>query len=348
MPTVAIDSMGGDHAPDEIIKGVAEASREYDARYILVGDKTKIEQALNRYKPGSGSIEIIHTGESIGMDEHPHSALENKPGASIALAAELVAREKADALLSAGSTGAVILAAAKHIPMIEGVERSALASIFPTRDVKKHSAGFSLILDIGATIHCESKHLVHFAFMGYIYSKYILGIENPRIGLLNVGAEETKGGQTLTHTYRLLKEIPEFNFAGNIEGNNLLSGVADVVVCEGILGNTVIKLMEGVTESLVELGELACRKNLAFKLALALLSPGIKKLKKKMDYTEYGGAPLLGFRRLCIKAHGKSKAKAIRNAIKVAIKSSHDDICEKIHTSVREFNQRLPFGDIVE
>ena len=348
MPTVAIDAMGGDHAPDEIIKGVAEASREYDARYLLVGDKTKIENALNRYTPKSGSIEIVHTDESIGMDERPRSALEAKSRASIAIAAELTAQEKADALISAGNTGAVILAAAKHIPMIEGVERSALAAVVPTFDIKKHSVSFSLILDIGATIHCESKHLVHFAFMGYIYTKYILNVENPRVGLLNVGTEETKGGQTLTRTYKLLKEIPELNFVGNIEGNNLLSGAADVIVCEGILGNTLIKLIEGVAESLTGLGKFAGRKNPVFMFALALLSPGIKKLKKKMDYSEYGGVPLLGFRRLCIKAHGKSNAKTVKNAIKVAVKSSHDDICGKIHTSIREFNQRLPFADTVK
>lgn len=345
MTKIAIDAMGGDHSPGEIIKGVAQASQEFDADYILIGDKERIEKCLEKYPPRSGTFEILHTAEYIGMDESPRDSLESKPEASIMVAARLLKESKADAMLSAGNTGAVILAAANNIPMIEGVERSALAAVIPAMVIDESKPKCKVLLDIGATIHCDVKHLVHFAIMGNIYSKEILGIEAPRIGLLNIGEEDTKGGYTLTQTHKVLKNFNGLDFIGNIEGNGIVSGDANVVVCEGNIGNIMIKLLEGVAKSLSELGKYAYKKNIVYKMSLAMMSPGLKKLKKKFDYAEYGGAPLMGFQKLCVKAHGKSNAKAIKNAIRVAIKSSQNKMCDKISQSVAEINQKIPFSE---
>ena len=249
IPFIAVDAMGGDFAPDEIVKGIAAATHDHNARFILVGDNTQITNILNNESHKSSAIEIDHTSEYVGMDESPKSALEEKPNASIARAAALAADDEVDAILSAGNTGALIMAAAIHIPMIEGVERSALAAVIPTRDFKTGTDGLTLLLDVGATTQCEVKHLIHFAFMGYVYARDILGITNPRVGLLNVGAEKVKGNFTLKRTHELLSTISQINFIGNKEGNDILSNSADVIVCEGMTGNILIKFMEGAAES---------------------------------------------------------------------------------------------------
>ena len=345
IPLIAVDAMGGDFAPEEIVKGIAAATHDHNARFILIGDSAQIKKILNNESHKSSAIKINHTGEYIGMDESPKNALEEKPNASIARAAALAAGDEVDAMLSAGNTGTLIMAAVMHIPMIEGVERSALAAVIPTRDFKTGTDGLTLLLDVGATIQCEVKHLIHFAFMGHVYARDILGITSPRIGLLNVGAEKIKGSFTLKRTHELLSTISLINFIGNREGNDILNNSADVVVCEGMTGNILIKFMEGAAESLKELGKHGAQMNLAYKLALGVLSPGLKKVKKRFDYAEYGGAPLLGFRHLCIKAHGKSKAKSVNNAVGVAIRAAKDNLCEKIQKSVSEFNALMPFEE---
>ncbi|MFC1514032.1 phosphate acyltransferase PlsX, partial [candidate division KSB1 bacterium] len=258
---------------------------------------------------------------------------------------QIVAEDKSDVLLSAGNTGGLVLSAAKYIPMIEGVERGALATIFPVANFDGSGPDFSFLLDVGATIKCETKHLVHFAYMGQVYMESVFGLRKPKIGLLNIGSEDTKGGQVLRHTFNFLKESSEFNFIGNIEGSDILKGKADVIVCEGFTGNVLIKFAEGVQETLSNLGEIAAKKKITNKIALGLLSSGIKEVKSRMDYSEYGGAPILGFKKLCIKAHGKSRAKAIKNAVRVAVKSYQDEICVKIHDSIRKFNQKLLLSD---
>ncbi len=342
IPTIAVDAMGGDYAPDEIVKGIAAATHEHDARFVLVGDSAIIKNVLDGASYRNSAIEIEHTDEIIGMDEHPLRALVAKPNASVARAALLAKEDDIDAMLSAGNTGAFVMAAAKHIPMIEGIERSALAAVIPTKNFKTDTDGISLILDVGATIGCDVKHLVHFAFMGTIYAREILRIPDPRVGLLNNGTEETKGGPALKRVHKLLKEVSGLHFTGNVEGSDIVKNVADVIVCEGMVGNIIIKLMEGIAGSLFELGKSAAKKNVTYFLALSMLRSGLKKLKKKIDYAEYGGAPLLGFRHLCIKAHGKSKAKAVRNAAGVAIRSAQDSLCEKIRESVMEINTHVP------
>lgn len=340
---IAVDAMGGDHAPEEIIKGIADASRENEVFYFLVGDENAIQPLAAKYSLADGRYEIIHTEQAVTMEDSPKTALDEKPDASIAITSRLLAEEKADAMLSAGNTGGVVLAARKFIPVIEGVERSALATIYPTANFKKKKFGFSLLLDAGATLHCDERQLVHFAIMGHYYSVHILGKSDPGIGLLNIGSEPSKGGKVLTSVYTALSKMNELNFIGNIEGKDILSGKADVIVCEGMLGNVVIKMMEGFAESAFGLGKFAFTQGLKYKLGLGLMKSGLKKVKERTDYSEYGGAPILGFRLPVIKAHGRSNAKAIKNAVKVAVSTVEIDLCAKIRDSVVAFNRELPF-----
>jgi len=337
---IALDAMGGDHAPGEIIRGAVRAAELYpNLEIALIGNQAVIETELVKAQSRL-PFEIIHTDEWVGMDEDPKEAISSKPKASINLAAELVSQNLVDGMVSAGNTGATILAAARHIPVIEGIERTALATVYPTAKFEKHKSGFALMLDVGATLKCSAKQLVHFAFMGSFYLSEVMAIRQPKIGLLNIGEEKTKGGDILKHTYELLAKADELNFIGNIEGKDIPKGVADVVVTEGFLGNVVLKMLEGVADVVKETGKYAFKKKFSWKIAMALLSPGIRKLKTRTDYTEYGGAPILGFKKLAIKAHGRSNAKAIANAIRVAAESSQQDICNKIEDSIGRFNLR--------
>lgn len=345
---IALDAMGGDHAPGEIIRGAVRVAEQYnDIEIVLIGDQEIIKEELK--KTGSTiPFEIIHTEEWVSMDDDPKEAIKNKENASINIAARMVNDHAVNAIVSAGNTGATILAAAKHIPVIEGIERTALATIYPTAKFEKSKSGFALMLDVGATLKCTAKQLVHFAFMGNFYLSEVMGILKPRIGLLNIGEEETKGGSELKKTFHLLQTADELNFIGNVEGKDIPMGVADVVVTEGFLGNVVLKMLEGVADVVKETGKYAFKKKLSWKIALTLLAPGIRKLKRRTDYTEYGGAPILGFKRLAIKAHGRSNAKAIANAIRVAANSSKQNICSKIEDSIGRFNMKhaVDFAEI--
>ncbi len=345
---IAIDAMGGDHAPQEIIKGVVNAMKEDgELEMILVGDEQAIKKELKSLNCKK-EPRIVHTDQSIAMDDSPKKALQAKPQASVILAAKLVHEGEADALVSAGNTGATVLAAAQNLQIISGIERSGLAAIYPTAKFEHGGQGFALILDVGATLHCTPKQLVHFAYMGSYYVSHVLGIKEPRVALLNIGEEETKGGEVLTKTYRYLQEAEGLRFVGNVEGKDIPKGAADVIVTEGFVGNVVLKMMEGVSDVLRQTGKYALKKKLQWKLGLALLASGVKRLKKKTDYSEYGGAPILGFEKLVIKAHGRSNAKAITNAIKVAKKSIEEDVSGHIADSIIKFNElhRLDFFDI--
>ena len=335
---IALDAMGGDHAPGEIVRGALRAAELYpDIEIVLIGEQALIENEIRKAKSNT-PFEIIHTDEWVTMDEDPKEAIRTKENASINIGAQLVNDNLVDGLVSAGNTGATILAAAKHIPVISGIERTALATIYPTAKFEKSKSGFALMLDVGATLKCSAKQLVHFAFMGSFYLSEVLAIHQPRIGLLNIGEEETKGGEILKQTYALLKKADELNFIGNIEGKDVPKGIADVVVTEGFMGNVVLKMLEGVADVVKETGKYAFKKKLSWKIAMVLLSPGLKKLKRRTDYSEYGGAPILGFKKLAIKAHGRSNAKAIANAIRVAAESSKQNICTKIEDSIGRFN----------
>jgi len=341
---VAVDAMGGDDAPEQPVRAAAEVSRGTDIRLVLVGRVEEIEHLLGEQEHERSHIEIVDAREVCGMKEKPRAALDAKPDASIAVAARLLADGKADAMVSAGSTGALVLAAAKHVPMIPGIERSALAAVYPTKKRSSSDDPFALLLDVGATVRCRPRDLLFMAYMGHAYASRISKVARPTIALLNMGSEPTKGDKDLVAAHQFMAEDPRINFIGNVEGNDIPTGGADVIVCEGYVGNVALKMAEGVTEVLRGLGKYAFKRSLLWRAGLMLLAGGLRRLKGVTDYSEYGGAPLLGFRHPIIKAHGRSHARAIGNAIKVAAKASRDGVCEEIEQAVADFERRSQAG----
>ncbi len=304
---IAIDAMGGDHAPKEIVLGALKAIDTYpDIEITLVGDENKI----NPYLKEHNRISIIHTEEVITGTDEPVRAVRRKKNASMVLAAKEVAEGRADACISAGNTGALMAAGLFIVGRIEGIERPALSPTLPTIG----GEGF-VLLDVGANADAKPEHLVQYALMGSIYSQKVRGIDHPRVGLLNIGTEENKGNELTKHTYEMLKKA-DVNFIGNIEARDLLNGVADVAVTDGFTGNMVLKTIEGTALSIFKMLKSALMSNLKSKLAAAVLKPNLLKLKTQMDYSEYGGAGLFGLKAPVIKAHGSSDAKAIFSAIR--------------------------------
>ncbi len=307
---IAVDAMGGDFAPEEIIKGTLIAAETWpDLNLILVGQQERIRPFLR--KPVPDNISFVEASEEIMMDEHPANAVRKKKGASIVVATGLVSLGKADAIVSAGSTGAQMASALLGLGRIKGIERPAIVTILPTPE------GGKLILDVGANLNASPEHLSQYAMMGNVYAEKILGIPNPRIGLLNVGSEETKGNELMQKTFALLKVAP-LNFIGNVEGRDVPHGRADVVVCDGFAGNVLLKTAEGVGEVLFELFKERITSNIVRKLGALAIKPGLKEIAQVLDYAEYGGAPLLGVNGISIICHGSSKSKSIYNAIRVA------------------------------
>jgi len=318
--------MGGDFAPGEVVRGVARASLESDIFCVLVGDEPAVRAILAREPHRAETISIVAAGSAIAMDDEPKQAIRDKPDCSLVVGAEVVASGRADALVSAGNTGACVLACAEHFKRIAGIRKTALAAVFPRKVRHEAQDPLGLLLDVGATIRCESQDLVHFALMGSSYAERISKVSRPRVGLLNMGSEAMKGGPVLADAFRVLSSASGIHFVGNIEGNDLATGKADVIVCEGLLGNVVIKLVEGVAEVVMDIASFAARESVRWRLGLALLATGIRRLHDLTDYSNYGGSPILGFENLFIKAHGRSNAKAIANAIKVAAKAARDDV----------------------
>lgn len=312
---IALDAMGGDYAPNEILQGGLDALGKYDyiEKLYLVGQKDPIEaflkekNALNHPK-----IEIVEATEVIEMDEHPANAYRKKKDASITVATRLVKEGTADAVVSAGSTGAQLAAALFGLGRIRGVKRPAIATLIPTR------MGGRLLVDAGANTNVDSENLVQFALMGSVYMDKVFGMQNPKVGLVSNGTEETKGSELVQETYPKLKELESINFIGNIEGRDVPAGTADVFVCDGFTGNVILKTMEGMAKTIMGLLEEEVMKSLKSKIGAVLMKPALRGLKRKMDYAEYGGAPLLGVNGISIVCHGRSKAKAITKAIDVA------------------------------
>ncbi len=339
---VILDAMGGDYAPYEILRGAVFASKESPTlQVVLVGDEEQIKDNLKKLDLSGVNFEIIHASQVITMEDSPKKAIEEKPDASINVACQLLTEKFGQAMVSAGNTGATIMACAKHLPRIEGVERGALAAIFPAMKNRPQDPGKTVMLDVGATLHCTPAQLVQFAIMGMHYAREVLEVEKPRIGLLNIGEEETKGHEGLVETYSLLKKLEEGNFIGNVEGKDVLRGIADVIVCEGIVGNIVLKALEGAAEMGIETGKKIWKKSLLSKLGLALLAPKLKKIKRRVDYAEYGGAPILGFQNLVIKSHGRSRAKAIKNALLLAERSLKHDMVNHIRQDLKKYQKLL-------
>jgi len=336
---IAVDAMGGDNGHQVVVQGAIKATKANPVKIILVGDEKKISNALQKYKYAGDDIEIFHAADEISMHDSPKKSIESKPNASVVVAARLVGQGKADALVSAGSTGSIVLSAAKNIPRISDVRRTAIATVYPTMNELKRDDFLSLLLDVGANIHCNAEELAQFAIMGSAYVSDVRGIPNPKVALLNIGEESSKGGDNMKEAYRILKNIPSLNFVGNIEGKDILRGVVDVIVTEGFVGNIVIKTLEGAAKTVDHLGKLAFKTKISWKLGLILLRQGITFVKEVTDYSEYGGAPLLGFEKMVIIAHGRSSAKAISNAIKLAGKCVRDDVCGHISTNIHNFER---------
>jgi glycerol-3-phosphate acyltransferase PlsX len=334
MPTIAVDAMGGDFAPEAVVRGVAAVSLTTDIQCVLVGDPRRIQKILESVPYNPEHIDLSEAGDVIGMEEEPKEAVRRKRDASILVAARMVAQGLAAAMVTAGNTGAVILASARHLPIIPGIRRTALASVYPRQVEYPGQDQLALILDVGATIRCDATELVQFALMGNAYARSISKVAAPHIALLNMGREETKGGEVLTEAYRQLRSRRDLNFVGNIEGHELATGRADVIVCEGLLGNVVLKLLEGLAEVATDIASTAAQQNWRWKLGLAMLSSGVGRLRQLTDYASYGGAPLLGFEHVVIKAHGRSTDRAIANAVKVAAKAVREGVPAQIKHAV--------------
>lgn len=327
---VAIDAMGGDFAPKEIVAGAVEGAREYGCEVILVGDEAKILPVLKQCPDWQQlPISIYHTCQVIEMHEHPSAAVRKKKDASVVVATRLVKEGKCDAVISAGSTGAAVAAALFGLGRIKGIERPTIATPIP------NISGTTVLLDSGANIDSKPKHLVQSAIMGSIYAEYVLNIKSPRVGLLNIGEEETKGNEQVLATYPLLKQLKTINFIGNAEGRDVPKGSVDVVVCDGFIGNIVLKAGEGFASAILHLLSDALRgAGLLVKIGAWLILPALKRMKEKFDPHEYGGAPLLGINGVFIICHGSSKDTAIKNSIRVAKEFCEKKVVEHIHENI--------------
>jgi glycerol-3-phosphate acyltransferase PlsX len=323
MKQIIVDAFGGDNAPLCNLQGAADAVKQFGVGVTLVGDQEKIETCAKENNISLEGITIVHTSEVIDMHEAPTEILKSKRGSSMGVALDMLARGEGDALVSAGSTGALLAGATLIVKRIKGIKRPALATLVPTPD------GSYLLLDSGANAECRPEMLMDFALMGDEYMKRVVGLENPRVGLLNVGAEDTKGDPLRQETYQLLKNS-DFNFVGNIEARDVPAGACDVLVADGFSGNVVLKLTEGVAVTFFRLIKKTLLSSLKTKIGALLIKKDLGGLKSLMDYSEVGGAPLLGVRAPVIKAHGSSNAKAIKNAIGQAARFADAGLIEAI------------------
>ncbi|AHM56483.1 phosphate acyltransferase PlsX [Peptoclostridium acidaminophilum DSM 3953] len=326
---IAIDGMGGDHAPFSTVKGIVDAINEYNAEIVVTGDKTVLENEFAKYSFDKGNLEIIHTTQVVTNDDKPVKAVKGKKDSSMMVALELVKNNKADAAVSAGNTGALLAGGLLNIGRIAGVDRPALCTALPSKK------GFTLLLDAGANADCKPINIVQFGIMGSIYARQVLDVKNPTVGLVNVGSEEGKGNELTKAAYELLKEEKLINFTGNIEARDIPEGKADVVVCDGFTGNVILKLIEGVADFLMGKLKNVFMSGLISKLAALLVKDGLKQMKSELDYSEYGGAPFVGVDGALIKAHGSSDAKAIKNAIGYAMKYVEGDVVGEIKNSIK-------------
>lgn len=324
---IAIDAMGGDIGPKVTVAGAVEAARDFGFSLYLVGKKEIIEPELARYRTDGLDLTIQDASQTVSMDDIPSLAVRQKRDSSISVSADLVKSGKADGMVSAGNTGVVMATAKIFFRALEGVDRPAIATLMPT--VK----GPSLLLDVGANVDCKPRHLLQFAIMGNAYAQQILQIPRPKIGLLSIGSEESKGNELTRMSLNLIKDANlGLDFIGNVEGRDIFKGEADVVVTDGFVGNVALKVGEGVAEMISSLIRDEIKKSILARLGFLFMTHVFKNLKKSIDYTEYGGAPLLGLNKVCIICHGMSCPKAIKNAINVAGES----ITRKINSQIKE------------
>jgi glycerol-3-phosphate acyltransferase PlsX len=324
MTTIALDAMGGDHAPRAEVEGAIMAVRELGVRVLIVGIESTVRHELDRHRHAGLPIEIVNATEVVGMSDSPSQAFRRKKDSSLHVAARLVRDGKADALVSAGNTGAVMTVARFVLGTLPSVDRPALAAAFPNMKDK-----VSVILDVGANVDSKPEHIEQFAVMGDIYYRAIWGVKKPRIALLSIGEEEGKGNELTREAASLLKQAP-LNFTGNVEGRDVFRGNVDVVVCDGFIGNIALKLSEGLVEHVGGMLKKAIKSSLASQLGYALSRRAFNAFRKRTDYSEYGGAPLLGVRGITVIGHGRSNPNAIKNAIRVAAELCRARVNEKI------------------
>lgn len=321
---IVVDGMGGDHAPCEIVKGCVQSLElSSDLKIFITGDKDRIEKELGKYEFDKERVVVIPTTEIITNNEHPVSALRKKRDSSLYKALKMVKDNEADAIVSAGSTGAFLAGCTLVVGRIRGIKRPALAPVMPSK------SGPFMVVDVGANADCKPINLVQFAEMGSVYFESILNINKPKVGLVNIGSEEEKGNELTKETFQLLKET-DLNFIGNVEPREIPKGETQVLVCDGFTGNVVLKLYEGVAQNIFDVLKEGMMANIRTKLGALLLKPVFKKFKKDFDYKEYGGAAFLGVDGICIKAHGSSDAKAFKNAIRQSISFYDNNIIDKI------------------
>jgi glycerol-3-phosphate acyltransferase PlsX len=327
MIRIAVDAMGGDHGPQTIVDGAVAAARHLDVEIALVGASAAIDEALARHPFWRKQrLTVVDAPDVIAMADPP-SLLRRKPGASIRVAADLVASGGASALVSAGHTGATVMAAHAAFGMIPGVDRPALATGIPTQ------ARPAVLLDAGANVDCRPQHLLQFAIMGSVFARLALGVERPRVGLLSIGEEETKGNDLTREAHRLLKAAP-IEFIGNVEGREIYSGVADVIVCDGFTGNVVLKTSEGLVETVERLLGDELQGTFSSQVGYLLSRRAFRRFRRRVDYSEYGGAPLLGVAGLAIVGHGRSSVKAVRNAIALAYRFATGDFVRRVEAEI--------------
>ena len=321
--------MGGDHGPSVVVEGAVRASKELNgtAEVFLFGDETVISKELLKFDTHGLNLTVVNAPEQIGMDE-PAMAFRKKKNSSIAVATRMQKEKLTDAFVSAGNTGVVVAASLLNLGRLSGVARPAIATVVP------NEFGGCLMLDVGANSECKPIHLVQFGIMGSIYARHFLGRSEPRVGLLNIGEEETKGNDLAVEAHRLLSESP-LKFVGNVEGRDVFRGRADVVLCDGFTGNILLKFMESVIDLLTGSVKEQVSEAFRIKVGAFLMKPAFKKLERMLDYAEYGGAPLLGIDGVCIIGHGSSSAKAVKNAIRVAVRFVETKVNDRIQEELR-------------
>jgi phosphate acyltransferase len=331
MIKIAVDAMGSDNSPQSEVEGAVQAARAWAVSIVLVGKEPVLTPLLKQNGGDGLAIEVHHASQVVLMDEPPAVALWKKRYSSVRVAAELVRAGKASGLVSAGNTGAVMAISKTVMGVLQGVDRPALAAVVPTL------TGHAVLLDVGANVACKPHHLVQFAIMGHLFSKKIVGIASPRVGLMSVGEEESKGNELTKEVHKYLKKI-SLNFIGNVEGRDLYNGRADVIVCDGFTGNVALKTSEGLIEAVLKLLGDELSSNLQAKVGAFLTQQSFKRLKKRLDYSEYGGAPLIGLQGVTIICHGRSSSNAIKNAIRVAKEYAESQVNAKLEAELSQLN----------
>ncbi|MDT8716454.1 phosphate acyltransferase PlsX [Clostridium sp. 19966] len=328
---IAVDAMGGDNSPSAVVDGCIQALNELDVTIVMVGPKDRLQQEISKYQFDQSKIEILESAEVIDPNEHPAMAIRKKKNSSMAIALRLVKEKDCDAVISAGSTGAFLAGALFTVGRIKGIQRPALAPIMPGKNKS------FMVIDSGANVDMNPENLVQFGIMGQIYMENVMMINNPKVGLVNIGTEEEKGNELTKASYKLLKDS-NLNFVGNVEPRDIPTGDVDVLVCDGFVGNTILKTYEGVAANIFDMLKQEIMSSTRTKLGGLMLKPVFSKFKKKFDYKEVGGAPFLGVEGICIKAHGSSDARAFKNAVKQAELLHRNGIILKIKQKILENN----------